>query len=450
MVRNGTSTDSILARKNPRALLASGGCAIVGCLITFPALIPAAPPGLRTSEIISLLAIFGIIFGSVFGHKLHRSAVPLAMAFALSAVWIIIEISNVSLGLGSSRARMILVRWILSLPCAYWLGVGMTSTRHRRTLALGIVAGTLLSFGTVYYDQMTFDPSSSVAVGEGHQPVWVNGQYRASGIFSHPNAAAGVVLLAVPFIIGLIEERRLRRICVALPIVLTASVFSLTMTRGPTLVAVCIIVAHLLRGSVRHKLAALLVGGVLAAFAWSGMEAHPLGAEPLMQRMTDVSNIEGGARVRSMTTITSIEIAITHPFGVGSRYEQLLEEATGYTATHNGYVQLALLGGFPLMLFVAASLFGHGNPMYRNTHKIEAWTALYIAGALMFENQFFISTFSVLTLWLLWDPARDCPAISLRGRFSHGRQRLATVSGGRISNPHYVEGDLNKNEKFRA
>jgi hypothetical protein len=345
-----------------------------------------------------------------FQRRLHRSALPLLIALALSGPWILVETSNYVLNEGSGPARMVLVRWLLSLPCAYWLAVGMASIRHRRKIVLGMVLGALLSLATVYHDRITFDPKSVTASDSTDQPVWIDGQYRASGIFSHPNAAAGVVLIAVPLMIGLIEERRLPWATVIAPIALLGAVYYLTMTRGPTMVAAAIIAIHLLRRSSTRNLAVFAIGIALAALVWSGARKVQLGTAPLVERVFNSRNIEGGAQDRALTTFTSLEIAVTHPFGVGSRYERLLGKATGFTATHNGYVQLALLGGIPLMVFVATSLLGHANPLKSSNHRVEQWAALYIAGALLFENQFFVSTFSVLVLWLAWDPVLGAPA----------------------------------------
>ncbi len=396
-------------------VLRSAGLIAAGCLITFPARIPNTPAGMRTTDVLGVIALLLFAATVIFGLRPGRWAAPLAITFTLSMTWIITEFFNFSSQLGVQRARMVCVRWILSLFVAYWLASLMKVRRWRGTLVLGLVIGSGLSLGSVAYDAATFNPATADEDSEAAEPVWIGDQYRAGGIFSHPNSAAGTILLSVPLLIGAVRERRLRRYAIVLPIAILVAVYGLTSTRGPTFVASCLIAGHLFGRISYRKLAIVtIVSAVFLGVVLIALQTHTLSSLPLADRLLDAANIEGGAKDRLSTTLTSIEIAFTHPLGVGSRYEQMLEQVTGFSATHNGFLQLALLGGLPLTVYVFWRLCRKITQL-RSLPSIEAWTALYLVSALMFENQFFVPTFSIFTLWLICNSQPDDDEVRASG-----------------------------------
>ena len=389
------------------------GLLCAGALLTFPARIPGTSTHVRTVDLLSAAAVLCLFFFLLKHIELQRSIRTLALAAGLSINWIIVDILNYDSQLGSGRARMILFRWLMSLPIAYWITVLMSVKQHRRSLILGMTLGCVLSLVSVAYENATFDPSKELNDSEDGLPVWIYDEYRASGIFSHPNAATAVVLLAVPLVVGAIEENLLSPMAIVIPIGLLGSMFFLTMTRGSSLVASIIIAFHLLiRFSRRQVGVFLLFSGTICSAAFLALQTGSFGTVPLVERLLDKENVSTGAGERFATTAKSFDIALTHPFGVGSRYEQMLYQATGFTATHNGYLQLAMMAGIPLAFFVTIGLVKKAANLRNSSQRIEGWTATYLLGIFCFENQFFVATFSVLTLWLLCRTTNQCQSRS--------------------------------------
>jgi hypothetical protein len=376
---------------------------LLAALVTFPARIPGLPQGLRTSEIVSFAATLGLIACMVLGKRLRAGTTPLLVAAGLTVCWFTVEVINYEWGVGEKHSQMMIIRWIASFPVAYWLATLMSDSRYRTKIIIGLVLGSLLSLGSVVYDELTFRPNEVAVSDDDAPPVWVYGEYRPHGVFSHPNAAAAAILFAIPLIIGAIEERRLHRGAVIIAITILGATYSLTLSRGPAVIAVAIIGWHLAAKTSRRiavGVVLLTVFLVLRTITHFDIDHSLL----VLERLADTSNIQSGASDRLLTTMTSLNLALTNPFGVGSRYEDLLGAATGYTATHNGYLQLALLGGIPIALYITAMLVLQLKSFALGDRRAEAWTALYLLGSLMFENHFFVPTFQVIALWLLSRP----------------------------------------------
>jgi hypothetical protein len=231
----------------------------------------------------------------------------------------------------------------------------------------------------------------------------VNGTYRATGIFSHPNAAAGTVLLAVPLAIGLMEEGLLPRLGLLLAAAVIGGVFVFTQTRGPTGFAILLLLLHLMRRGQGMRWA-MFAGGIALGLVLAADPLQTSGDGSLMRRLVDADNIQSGASDRLDTILASLDLALSHPLGLGSAYVADLEARTGFSATHNGFLQLALTGGLAIAAMVVAMLVWHAAGLVRRRAPVEAWLAAYLIGALLFENQFFVPSFVVLAIWLLWPP----------------------------------------------
>ena len=90
--------------------------------------------------------------------------------------------------------------------------------------------------------------------------TYVDGEYRASGMFSHPNEAAACIILLVPLILGLIEEKRLPWPILVVALASAFAIFQITQSRGPLINAVLVFVvwATLAAVRVRNRYAPIL------------------------------------------------------------------------------------------------------------------------------------------------------------------------------------------------
>ena len=373
-------------------------------LVTLPVMIPGLGNGARATELVNFAALAALLASLVLRLSLHRAVGALLIAVALSTFWIFDEISALSLHLGSVQSRMILVRWLMSVPTAYWLIVLMQNRRWRTLVTVGLLIGLLICLATVIWDYTLFDPMAHVPDAFAEEQVAYLGDIRrATGIFSHPNAAAATVLLAVPLLLGLVDEGRVPRGLLAVAAVMIGCIFFTTESRAESGIAIALMGWYFVRRSFFHALATIVAIGLVFAVAATVKVDDPAAQQGLFGRATDFAS---GMGDRELTTRASFDIALENPLGVGSRYESMLQQRTGIDATHDGWAQLAMLAGWPLMLLVLIQCCRHAARLWSRPRPIEAWVAAYILAALLFENQFFVPTFSAFCLWLVYLPAK--------------------------------------------
>lgn len=381
---------------------------LLAAMVTCPLQLPGGVAGLRTTEFVNIAASAALVLALLSGSAVHRAAVPLSIAALLTIPWIWAEFISISMMVGSSPPRYALARWILGLATAYWIVVLMNDDRYRRIVGTGFILGLLLSLATVGYDAMTFDPTVPLVLTPDEEDNLASrwgqdGAYRAAGIFLHPNAAASVGLLLVPLVIGLVEERRLPRATLILAALAVGFVFVTTQTRGASGVATALLLWSLLRGSAARK---AVMAVVLLQILGVGSLLGLLPLDAVLDRFSDTTAATENLSGRFATTIGSFELAIANPLGLGSRYLTLLYDLTGFSSTHNAYMQLALLGGLPLAIYVTARLLLQAFAPTVPTRVTESWVATYMAGVFFFENLFFSQTIILFTLWLLYRPVR--------------------------------------------
>ena len=86
---------------------------------------------------------------------------------------------------------------------------------------------------------------------------------------------------------------------------------------------------------------------------------------------------------------------------MGSAYVEPLQIATGTSATHNAYLELALMGGVPLTVCSSFQLANAAASLFRPWRRLEAWLAAYLLGAFAFETYFLMLNIQLVTLRLV-------------------------------------------------
>ena len=132
---------------------------------------------------------------------------------------------------------------------------------------------------------------------------------------------------------------------------------------------------------------------------WSG--------DVLADRFLDSYGISINAGDRWWTIVTSLDLVSRNPLGMGSAYVQPLDIATGTNATHNAYLELALMGGVALTVLVTIRLVRTAVLLFSPRRPVEAWLAAYLLGIFAFENYFLQLNLQVITLWLVISPLRS-------------------------------------------
>ncbi|MBS0220180.1 MAG: O-antigen ligase family protein [Proteobacteria bacterium] len=395
--------------------LALWGALLAGVAVTFPSfLMPGVADGSgpRTTDLLNLVCITLLVMAVFRSARLHPVIRGGLLLWAMTLPWVFMEICA-SAGAHDPPVQRVLIRWILCGGSAYLVTVLAEVPTLRSRFLYGLLIGIVLSSVTVLYDFLTFSPEN-LPIEQLVDLAIYNGKdihdfiYRAYGIFGHPNGAAGCILLGVPIVIGAIEEGRLPRWSFLVAMGLMGGIFYLTKSRGPLIVSAVLLTYWLwsqTRG-IRLLIAfagVLIVLGVIAAggFGTSANEGV------LLDRFLDIGTISVNANDRWWTIATSLDLILKNPLGMGSAYVEPLEIATGTSATHNAYLELALMGGVPLMALVAIRLAKSAARLLTPRRPIEAWLSAYLIGIFMFESYFLQVNILFMTFWLTIAPLRS-------------------------------------------
>src|SRR5207249_7352592 len=131
--------------------------------------------------------------------------------------------------------------------------------------------------------QLHFTERLGLALPGGWSTATTTGRHaRPPGMFGHANASAAVASLAVPVVLGLVDEGRLRARWIALPLLVVFGATALTLTRSTAGVSLVLFAFWMFRSrmGVRRRMRGLLiaagfVGAILligppgGAFRWS-------------------------------------------------------------------------------------------------------------------------------------------------------------------------------------
>lgn len=227
------------------------------------------------------------------------------------------------------------------------------------------------------------------------------GFFRPPGIEKHVNGSAAVLSLALPVALGLIDENRagLKWLFIALGVVLVGG--ALTLNRSSILVAsITLIVwtffaANELVSMTWKLLLVVLVATVFATYGPPGGWQRWM----VLENPSQSDNLQA----RIDTTLAALNLSIENPLGIGEVYKEHLERRSGYSATHNAYLQLALLAGIPAVVWLVWKLFIRSVSLFRKG-SIEAWLSIHLAGLFFAEEYFGNPTLIIISLWLMISP----------------------------------------------
>lgn len=294
------------------------------------------------------------------------------------------------------------IRWVLALPYVYLLASYAARAETRFALGFGLFAGAVANLGVVWaqangYEELLLQFGLTSSRWRARWVV-VGGvaEVRPVGMWGHPNSSSGVIAIGFPILLGMVDEGRLRTWWVGVAFALVALSMQLTYTRSGLLASLVVFGVWAFHPHVRltTRLARLAAAvGLLGVVVVVG----PPGG---WDRWTN-SSASGNAEERLLTTITSLEMAATHPLGLGLAYEDALAAATnGVRATHNAWIFIALAGGLPIAFLLLAYFVRHVLALLER-RTMEGWFALQCFGLFMFEEYFRATPFLYLGLALV-------------------------------------------------
>jgi hypothetical protein len=391
--------------------LALWGALLAGVAVTCPSPMPGVSAGNwpRSTDLLNLACAGAIALAALRSAELHRSFRGLLIVWIMTLPWIFMEIYALG-GTPDPPVQRLLLRWIMCGFSAYVITTMLEEPVLRSLFLSGFLAGVVLSTLSVFYDFLTFTPDQ-VPVEELVTLAIYDGKdiydfvYRAYGAFGHPNGAAGCILLGVPVIIGAIQERRWPRWSIALAIALMGTIFYLTKSRGPLAISAGL-VAYWLWIETRGIRLPLILAGIVAVLGifMAGDISGRLDGGVMLERFFDINSISVNAGDRWWTIATSLELILLNPLGMGSAYVAPLDTATGTSATHSAYLELALMGGVPLVILVVVRLAKVAALLFTHRRPVEAWLAAYLLGIFAFESYFLQVSVQLVTLWLVLSP----------------------------------------------
>jgi hypothetical protein len=396
--------------------------ACIGFGLMFPVRL-ADGINVRLTDVVAVLLACGAgaaLAASSRNRPIHWAYFAIAL---LTVGWIGADLTFRAYLPFNASTGMIVVRWSVALPAAYYLAVLGRDKAFRKWLILGIVAGCLATTALTVSDLINFRLTGRPLFLLEANPGLLKDDYRACGILEGPNGAAIAGLFTVPFLIGAAEEFGWHRAAVLLSIPTLCIVFYATQSRGAMLASLGL-------------LAVVVVGSL---FALVEPNIHLPGNSDddglfglFAARFSNETAIEGNLSGRSDTTITSLALAFEHPFGMGSTYEAPLDQATGFEATHNALTQLALMGGLPLAGIVTLMLAGSALRIFKRPCQVQHWVALYVLLVSMFESAFYNPFFSLVVLWVVAQTTMEDS-----GLMASGSRRIRN-SDGSVVQAHNV------------
>jgi hypothetical protein len=393
---------------------------VLGLGCTFP--IELSASHIRLSDISMAMAAIGTLAIIPTANFTSRQVRLYFLIVALTMGWIWAELQYREILPHDLGAAMILVRWVFAIPASYFLCVLAENAKWRKSLFTGMILGLLIDTSLLGYDYISFQITGKPAFVWNRHVWYANDAFRASGIEGGPNAAAAGADFVVPFLLGAAEEFRWKWWPVGLATAVAAFAFVATESRGAFVSSICLLAIWAWTTRPRALVQICFVA-VLASLVYATMPMFIPSAgdnyeiNDLLTRFTNSQSMAANADRRVMTIVESIELALQNPLGMGSSYGPALAATTGYEgATHNGLVQIAVLGGLPLAGVVAAVLVIGGRRIFGLKRRTENWVAAYILCISFFEAFLFGPYVPLLLLWAVGSIAGSSEKIAVRGR----------------------------------
>jgi len=362
-------------------------------------LLPLVESSPRATDLCSFLLGCWVVVRLAQGKQKPQPLTVVGLISIIPVLWLFFSL------LGDDPATTVITaRWVLAMPWALALINVMETDQRQEMFAWGIFMGCLLNVVVIVLQLLGLESllqfvglSSSGA--NYHQ--YVSHQVRIPGLHGHHNASSSVTSLLVPvgFFLYFRHRIKLNMLLVSLFGLLVA--VHLTSTRSPVLVAVITVafVSALARRLRQSVLLGIVLIGILVPLVL--VYGPPGGWARWNNSEALVSN--AGERVES--GLGAVGLCLDNPLGLGvTKGHSELEARTGIKATHNAFLQAALLWGLPFGFLVSVGIISaivRGFGGMDSGFFMPSLLAFHVSGLFMFEEHLNNPTFIILAAWLI-------------------------------------------------
>ena len=334
---------------------------------------------------------------------LHAGPLGLLLLFgAIPLVWGLYASST-----GDVQTTLLSSRWLLAIPWGYVLFTTTQDERQRSSLVWGMLLGCLGSLvvqALQFYGLVELTQNLGLAAQD-FTLSYVGTTLRSAGLEEHPNAGAAISSLAVPLSLYLYYAYRTHILVVALGIGVMLAGMQFTETRSVGLVSLVTVLSVFFANVLVSKtwrslrLAALLMYVGLPILLLLG---PPSGWD----RWLDYQDIETNSGERLLSNVRALQISLEHPLGLGveTGQQMMLQDYTQIGATHNAFLQAALVYGllfavalFSLLIVLASRAFLGPRAFL----ALEAMLGLQTFGLFFWEEHLAAPTFVILVNWFI-------------------------------------------------
>jgi len=374
---------------------------VIGFLLTFNIhVFPWTSRTPRATDLVGLFVLVCIIALLLMGVSLSRRLFYRVLAFSV----LLIPMFFNGFMIGGVTPVVDPIRWVLSFGWIFMLSWICRQRALRTVFFKGAIVGTAGALGVVALQVMGFyqlTVNLGLAAQDATVESFFHSVWRAPGMEGHVNGSAAVFSLGVPIALGLIEEGRAgwKWLFIALAVVVTGS--ALTLNRSSMLVVTGTLTAWVVLANGESITSGWKIAIVALPVVAILMYGPPGGWErwEALENITRSDNFQ----VRMKTTLAALDIGLENPIGIGKEYqEHIVKRVPGHDATHNALLQLLLMGGVPIFVFVswrmvkkAFGVFGRGS--------VEAWVSFHFFQLFMFEEYFAIPTILIFVSWIVID-----------------------------------------------
>jgi hypothetical protein len=395
---------------------------LAGFLLPFNLyLIPWLPRTPRAADAIGILFILGLVGTFVLYKRCSRQL--LIRSFIVFIV--LMPLFGHAVYSTVSGTNIYALRWLLAIAWGVVLWIITSRTRYRPVVLKGMLYGSLACAGVVIMQVAgLFELTQRLGFAslESVDDVVFRSIWRAPGMEANVNGSAAIISLALPIVLGLVDEKRLKSkwVYLVLGVVLISS--AITLNRSSVLISGLTFTVWLIRaerefGPLWKKLGVVMI--LVSAVIYVG---PPGGWErwETLENLSTSSNFE----VRAQTTVTATALALENPLGTGISYKDDLRNNSGVGSgsTHNALLQVALLGGWPIALALLWKFGWLSCYLFRRT-SVEQWLALHLLSLFFFEEYLSNMTIMVICVWILLKPFNE-----IVGRKRLARRRLKGVA----------------------